>query len=603
MSWLQDPRVDKISGFEKAVYILCSAVPRGRCATYGTLAELLQPMSSQAVGNALSKNCFAPVVPCHRVLKKAGSGSSATLGGFSGVAEGTVGQGEKGEKHHPNIEKKLGLLKEEGVLFDSKLNLLNPVKVLMRASEFDPAAVAQARAVAGRSDTAVAPTAAPSAASAASGASSSSAATGSASATSCAGKKRKRDESEDFEVLRKRLSREGCSGAEVRAACRTGQLTGHTSGLAPGYAQANLCIVPEEYAFDFLLFCTRNPQACPVLEVTAPGNPILPAGTGGAGTGTAPGADLRTDFPRYRIWRHGVPDKEEPTEITDIWKAAEAGRFDATGSSSSSSSASASSVRRPTRLVGFLLGCSFSFEEALLKAGLPVRHLQQPALRPGEDGAADTHAGIGCGSASSSSSSSSASSGGRGGSAAATASAAEVRLQQFKRAKPDPAPIKAASAPSSTPATAGSLGIVAHGLVSNPRNVPMYRTAIHNTRAGPFAGCLVVSMRPMTPAQAQQAKAITAKYPRVHGAPVHIGDPSVLGIKDLDRPDFGDPVTILAGECPVWWACGVTPQAALVAAKIPFAITHAPGHMLVLDKLNSELAGSASIDLGARHEA
>ena len=177
--------------------------------------------------------------------------------------------------------------------------------------------------------------------------------------------------------------------------------------------------------------------------------------------------------------------------------------------------------------VAFLLGCSFSFEEALLEAGLPVRHLQQEKSKGG-DGA-------------------------------------------------------------DTPVLPGLQ------LACDPRNVPMYRTGVPTAPAGPFSGPLVVSMRPMTPQQAGRAAEVTAAFPRVHGRCVYAGDPASLGIADIARPDYGDGVTMLPGELPVFWACGVTPQAALLQARLPIAITHAPGHMFVSDKLNMELAGPAEL--------
>jgi uncharacterized protein YcsI (UPF0317 family) len=245
--------------------------------------------------------------------------------------------------------------------------------------------------------------------------------------------------------------------AGVRAAIRRGEWTGPTAGLAPGYTQANLVMLPEADAFDFLRFCVRNPKPCPVLEVTDPGS-AEPAAT-------APGADLRTDVPRYRVYRDGAPDGE-PTDVRDQWR---------------------------DDLVAFLIGCSFTFERALLAEGLPVRHIEQ--------------------------------------------------------------------------------GV----------NVPMYRTSRDCVPAGRFAGPLVVSMRPMTPEQAIRATQITSRYPTVHGAPVHVGDPEQLGIAHLATPDYGDPVEIRPGEIPVFWACGVTPQAVAAASRPELMITHAPGHMFVTD--------------------
>jgi uncharacterized protein YcsI (UPF0317 family) len=249
------------------------------------------------------------------------------------------------------------------------------------------------------------------------------------------------------------------TGAEVRMACRTGGWTGPTCGLAPGYAQANLVILPAEAAFDFLLFCQRNPKPCPLMEVTSPGEvrPSL----------SAPTADLRTDLPKYRVWRYGKL-VEEPTDIRALWR---------------------------DDFVSFLIGCSFTFEGALLRAGLPVRHLE--------------------------------------------------------------------------------LG----------RNVPMYRTNQPCVPGGRFQGPQVVSMRPYHPAAAIRAVEVTAAFPGSHGAPIHLGFPEAIGIADLAKPDFGDPVEVRPGELPVFWACGVTPQTVLMAARPPLAITHSPGCMFLTDRV------------------
>ncbi len=254
---------------------------------------------------------------------------------------------------------------------------------------------------------------------------------------------------------------------ELRAACRTGRYTGSTPGQVPGRVQANLVIVPQNLAFDFLLFCQRNPKSCPLLEVTEAGNPHPEL--------LAPGADLRTDLPSYRVYRHGELI-EERTEIGDLWR---------------------------DDLVAFLLGCSFTFEHALVAAGVPVRHL-------------------------------------------------ECR-----------------------------------------RNVPMYRTNLACRTAGVFAGPMVVSMRPLTPVQTIRATEICSRFPRVHGAPIHLGVPAAIGIRNLDRPDYGEPVPIGEGELPVFWACGVTPQAVAVAAQLPLVITHKPGHMFVTDWWDAMLEGTS----------
>jgi len=252
--------------------------------------------------------------------------------------------------------------------------------------------------------------------------------------------------------------------AGVRAAARSGDHTGPTAGLAPGFTQANLVALPEADAFDFLRFCVANPKPCPVLDVTDPGS-SEPAQM-------APGADLRTDVPRYRVFREGEL-VDEPLDVSEVWR---------------------------DDFVAFLIGCSFTFERALLAEDLPIRHLEQ--------------------------------------------------------------------------------GV----------NVPMYRTSIDCTPAGRFAGPLVVSMRPMTPAQAIRATQITSRYAPVHGAPVHVGEPAAIGIEEIGAPDYGDPVEIRDGELPVFWACGVTPQAVAVASRPELMITHAPGHMFVTDARDETMA-------------
>lgn len=254
------------------------------------------------------------------------------------------------------------------------------------------------------------------------------------------------------------------TGRAVRAAARAGVLRGQTAGVAPGHVQGNVVILPERQAFDFLRYCVRNPKPCPVIGVGEPGDPAMP--------GLGDGIDIRTDVPAYRVWRDGAL-AEEVADVRALWR---------------------------DDLVAFVLGCSFSFEEALLQAGLTLRH------------------------------------------------------------------------------------------VADGRNVAMFRTSIATEPAGPFRGPMVVSMRPFAPADALRAAQITARYPSVHGAPVHIGDPAAIGIADLGAPDYGDATEPASGEIPVFWACGVTPQAALQAAGIEFCITHAPGCMLVTDRRNSEYA-------------
>jgi len=492
-----------LSPFQLGVLRLTCAVPPGRVTTYRAIGAALKDCSgggmiSQAVGNALKRNPLAPEVPCHRVVR---GGSSYTLGGFAGAGP---------DSGSPELLRKRALLSSEGVFFsDGSMRIVDETRVMSK-DEFDPRDVAAARLLAagaaakeGQSQSKYFADEQPPQKRRREG----------AGASAAAAPKPSVAES------RALLSAAGTSGLAVRSACRQG-FDAHTSGLAPSVAQANLVILPREHAFDFLLFCTRNPQSCPLLAVTEEGplGPVLPAGS------VAPGADVRSDLPRYRIWKRGVPIAE-PTNIVHLWPAAAA----------ASPSASAASPPTPASdarsdWVAFLLGCSFSFEDALLAAKLPVRHLQQPRI-----GDADLK------------------------SCAALAAAGKT--------------------------------------VADPRNVPMYRTRVKNIPAGRFGGSLVVSMRPMTPLQALRAKEITAAFPRVHGAPVHIGDPAALGIADLSKPDFGDAVTVFPGEVPVFWACGVTPQAALAEAKLQIAITHAPGHMLVLDVSNEALKGALTVDI------
>ena len=254
------------------------------------------------------------------------------------------------------------------------------------------------------------------------------------------------------------------TGHAVRLRARRGELHDQTSGLAPGYVQGNLAILPKALAADFMRFCQLNPKPCPLIGVSEPGDPRVPA--------LGADLDIRTDLPRYRVWRDGAL-VEEPRDITAWWR---------------------------DDLVAFVIGCSFSFEEALLENGIPLRH-------------------IACGS-----------------------------------------------------------------------GVAMYRTSVACAPAGPFAGPLVVSMRPLRPADAIRAIQITSRFPNVHGAPVHIGKPELIGIADVRKPDYGDAVEVKDDELPVFWACGVTPQAVIAAAKPDFAITHAPGAMIVTDLKNSSLS-------------
>jgi uncharacterized protein YcsI (UPF0317 family) len=254
------------------------------------------------------------------------------------------------------------------------------------------------------------------------------------------------------------------SAAAVRSAIRRGAWTAHTSGLVNDHVQGNVVIVPREAADDFARYCQRNPRPCPVLAVSEPGESALPS--------LGADIDIRTDVPRYRVWRH-CEVVDEPTHITGLWRE---------------------------DFVTFVLGCSFSFEWALMDAGLSLRHVDQG------------------------------------------------------------------------------------------KNVAMYRTNIATVPAGPFHGPLVVTMRPLRAADAIRAVQITSRYPSVHGAPVHLGDAALIGIRDLSQPDYGDAVEVMPDELPVFWACGVTPQAALLQARLPLCITHAPGAMLITDLLNRQLA-------------
>ncbi len=251
---------------------------------------------------------------------------------------------------------------------------------------------------------------------------------------------------------------------QLRKLIRAGQLVKPTCGLAPGYTQANLVILPRELAFDFLLFCQRNPKPCPVLEVLEPGvyEPAF----------TAPGADIRVDVPLYRIYKDGVLLSEEE-DIMNYWDGG---------------------------LVSFLLGCSFTFESVLIRAGIPLRHLREG------------------------------------------------------------------------------------------KNVSMFVTNIQTSPAGMFSGPLVVTMRPIPRESVIRAIQITSRFPGVHGAPVHIGEPVKIGIKDLTQPDYGDPVDVKENEVPVFWACGVTPQAVALKSKPPLMITHSPGYMFITDLLDEDLA-------------
>jgi uncharacterized protein YcsI (UPF0317 family) len=250
---------------------------------------------------------------------------------------------------------------------------------------------------------------------------------------------------------------------EARRIIRAGDYAGQTAGVAPSYVQGNLCILPKDLALEFAAFCQKNPKPCPLIGMGAPGDPCLP---------DLGDIDIRTDVPCYRVFKDGKL-VAEPTDIRAYWT---------------------------DDLVTFVLGCSFSFELALIEAGLPLRHIECNTV------------------------------------------------------------------------------------------VPMYRTNMDCAPAGRFQGRMVVSMRPFTPADAIRAVQITSRFPAVHGAPVHLGLPEAIGIRDITKPDHGDPADIRPGELPVFWACGVTPQVALEAARPAICITHKPGSMLITDRKNASLA-------------
>ncbi|MGB3386820.1 MAG: putative hydro-lyase [Pseudaminobacter sp.] len=256
---------------------------------------------------------------------------------------------------------------------------------------------------------------------------------------------------------------EGLGPKEIRSIIRQGRWTGGTEGLARGYAQANLIILPKEVALEFLIFCQRNPKPCPIVEVTDPGSPMV--------TQVA-NADLRTDLPRYSVYKDGKLI-DQPSDITKYWR---------------------------DELVGFLIGCSYSFEEALLNAGIPLRHQEENKI------------------------------------------------------------------------------------------VSVYTTDVPCVPAGRFAGPMVVSMRPIKNHQLVRASQVTSRFPATHGAPVHVGDPSLIGV-DLNKTDFDTGVFELAeDDVPVFWGCGGTPQAVALASKIDFMITHKVGHLFVTDMRSEAIA-------------
>jgi uncharacterized protein YcsI (UPF0317 family) len=247
------------------------------------------------------------------------------------------------------------------------------------------------------------------------------------------------------------------AAVDVRAAIRSKSFTGHTAGLAAGKLQCNIAILPENVALDFLRFCQRNPKPCPIVAVGDSGDPFLPT--------LGHDIDIRTDISKYRVFRNGILS-DEVTDISDTWS---------------------------DDLVTVALGCSFTFDNALLRNDIPVRHIE------------------------------------------------------------------------------------------TAKNVPMFRTNIDLVPAGKFGGKMVVSMRPIPQDQVARATEISRQFPQAHGAPIAMGDPAKIGITDLSQPDWGDAVDIHAGEVPVYWACGVTPQNVLLDAGLPICITHSPGHMLISD--------------------
>ena len=251
---------------------------------------------------------------------------------------------------------------------------------------------------------------------------------------------------------------------EVRAMMRSGEWGGITAGVSVGYLQANIAILPRDLAFDFLLFCQRNPKPCPLLEVIEAGNTEP--------WQVAPGADIRTDVPAYRIYKDGEAVEDVP-DLLGHWR---------------------------DDLVSFLMGCSFTFENAMMNAGIPLPHVEQN------------------------------------------------------------------------------------------KNVSMYVTNIETVPAGIFRGPMVVSMRPIHRTQVVRAVQVTTRFPSGHGAPVHIGDPEAIGVKNISVPDFGDPVEIKEGQVPVFWACGVTPQAVAMNSKPSLLISHVPGHMFITDKRDEDIA-------------
>ena len=257
--------------------------------------------------------------------------------------------------------------------------------------------------------------------------------------------------SEDYESLRK------LDKSDLREAIRTSRYGGHTAGLAAGYLQANIIILPEQYALNFMRYCQRNPKPCPLVGVSETGSPLMHT--------LGRDLDIRSDVPRYNVYRDGKL-VDSSLDIVDLWA---------------------------DDFVAFAMGCSFTFEDALVKAGLPIWHIE------------------------------------------------------------------------------------------NNKTVPMYRSNIDTVEAGPFGGKMVVTMRAIDANRVDEAVEISRRYPMAHGGPVHIGDPSSIGLDDLSKPDWGDSPAPVGDKTPVFWACGVTPQNAVMRAQLPLVISHTPGHMLITD--------------------
>lgn len=253
------------------------------------------------------------------------------------------------------------------------------------------------------------------------------------------------------------MNNETLTPKELRELIRQNKLETSTSGLCKGYVQANLAIVPAEYAFEFLLFCHKNPKPCPIVDVLETGvfKPNIAD------------ADIRTDITKYRIFKNGEAETET-SDLTPYWR---------------------------DDFVTFLIGCSFTFERALSEQGIEMLH------------------------------------------------------QKTKN-----------------------------------KFVPVYETNIECNSAGRFQGPMVVSMRPIKKTDVVKCVEITAKYPHTHGTPVHIGDPSLIGITDITKPDYGEYTPFSEEYVPVFWACGVTPQAVAQKAKPSIMITHAAGHMFITDQ-------------------